>query len=295
LPLALGHVDFADGSIWRRTGVIVADTLAEVRAAIDSAGAKYEIVLVQEAHKSHNVVRYLGRFWGLPQALGQVNLADEADQRRPGVIVADTLAEARRAIDYVGRKDEIVLVQEGYKAHNIVRYRGRYWGLPKILGQVNLEDEADRQRPGAIVADTLAKVRKAIDAVGRKYEIVLVKEGYKQHNIVRYRARFWGLPKALGPVNIEDEAEWKRPGVIVADTLAEVRAAIDGASPRYKMALVQQGYKAHNIVRYRGRFWGLPMALGHMNLAYKADRQRPGVIVADSLPDILTAIDNGQD
>ena len=231
MPLALGHVDFADESVWRRPGVIVANTFAEVRAAIDSAGSKYEIEVVQEGYKSYNIIGYLGRFWGLPQALGQINLKDEAEWKRPGVVVADTLAEARRAID----------------------------------------------------------------SVGRKYEVALVKEGYKQHNIVRYLGRFWGLPKALGPVNLEDEAEWKRPGVIVADTLAEVRAAIDGASSRYKMALVQQGYKAHNIVRYRGRFWGLPMALGHMNLAFKADRQRPGVIVADSLPEILTAIDHAQD
>ena len=57
--------------------------------------------------------------------------------------------------------------------------------------------------------------------------------------------------------------------------------------------LVQEGYRGHNIVQYLGRFWGLPVTLGQMNLANEADRQRPGVLVAESLAELTAAISRG--
>ena len=291
LPLALGPVNLEDEAQRQRPGVIVKKTLAEVMAAIDRVGPNDEIVRVQEGYKAHNIVHYLGRFWGLPQALGKVNLKDEAERKRPEVIVADTFPGVRTAIDLVGRKHEVLLVQDGYKAHNIVRYLGRCWGLPKALGHVNLEDETERQRPGVVVADTLAELRDAIDRIGPQDEIVQLQEEYKAHNIVRYLGRFWGLPQALGHVNLKEEADQKRPGVIVADTLAEARDAIDSIGPEDEIVQVQEGYKEHNIVRYQGRFWGLPQALGPVNLKEEADQKRPGVIVADTLAKVRKAVD----
>ena len=219
LPQVFGVMNLQRDDDQHRPGVLVADSLADLKAAIDKMGPTYEIIPVKE-YKAHNIVKYMELIdtWGLPLMIGQLSLVDKKERERPEVIVANSLPEVLAAIDKLGRKYEMVLVQE-HKAHNIVQYLGRCWGLPLALGQVNLADEKDRQRADVVVADTLPKMRAAIDRLGPKYEMLLVEERYKAHNIVQYFGRYWGLPLTLGEVNLANPAERRRPGLLVADTL----------------------------------------------------------------------------
>jgi radical SAM protein with 4Fe4S-binding SPASM domain len=54
--------------------------------------------------------------------------------------------------------------------------------------------------------------------------------------------------------------------------------------------LVETERMGYNIVRYLRRFWGLPISLGRMNLTIPAERERPGVISADTIEDIYAMI-----
>ncbi len=77
------------------------------RAMTSSVASKYEVLLLEQGYNGYNIVRYLGRFWGLPQALGRLNLTQEEDRERPGIITSDTLE---------GVKAEILLTEPRLQA-----------------------------------------------------------------------------------------------------------------------------------------------------------------------------------
>ena len=52
-------------------------------------------------------------------------------------------------------------------------------------------------------------------------------ESYKSHNLVRYGRNVYALPWSMGPVDITQEADRKREGIICSDSVAHVRDLID--------------------------------------------------------------------
>ena len=105
-------------------------------------------------------------------------------------------------------------------------------------------------------------------------------------------------------MNLSLQNDREREGVLVADSIEEIHQAIDDAPlaaidlaqtlrgmPALPPQLIETGYGGYNIVAYDGRAWGLPQAFGQMNIVLRSDREREGVLVADSVDALRAAID----
>lgn len=60
--------------------------------------------------------------------------------------------------------------------------------------------------------------------------------------------------------------------------------------PPLEVRLVEENFRGYNIVCYLGRYWGVPMTLGHVNLTIHADRSKTGVISASSMSELKKLI-----
>jgi len=69
------------------------DELARVRRQLNPPHA----ILVDSLH-GHNIVRFDGRFLGIPQAAGQFNVAEVDLSAIPGLVIGDSIERVREAI-----------------------------------------------------------------------------------------------------------------------------------------------------------------------------------------------------
>ena len=58
------------------------------------------------AHKRYNIVKYLDKYYGLAQSLGELELTKESDRNTAGIIVADDLETLTGLIDKVVGADD---------------------------------------------------------------------------------------------------------------------------------------------------------------------------------------------
>ena len=86
-----------------------------------SVVSKYEAVRLEEGYRGYNIVRYLGRFWALPQTLGPLNLTREEDRTRPGILVAEDLLAVKSAINAPGQVISLTLTRIRRKMGALMR------------------------------------------------------------------------------------------------------------------------------------------------------------------------------
>lgn len=54
---------------------------------------------------------------------------------------------------------------KAYKGYNLVGYNDYIYGIPISIGHIDLTHEADRNRPGIILSETMQKVQELIDQI----------------------------------------------------------------------------------------------------------------------------------
>jgi radical SAM protein with 4Fe4S-binding SPASM domain len=45
-------------------------------------------------------------------------------------------------------------------------------------------------------------------------------------------------------------------------------------------------FGVYNLIKYHGKYWALPMSLGPLNITHEPDRQKPGILTADTLEEL---------
>lgn len=106
-------------------------------------------------------------------------------------------------------------VEEGYKGFNLFKYGDRYLALAQALGAVDLHwlntrVVTDYQNRGAlIIANSLGEIRRLLDelpsASGSQSSSgpILLEEGYRGFNLIRYAGKTYAIPQAEGAFEIE--------------------------------------------------------------------------------------------
>lgn len=134
--------------------------------------------LVEEGYRQFNLVRFRGRYLGLAQSLGPLEL--EPLLERQGGRLAELLAgglcipgdspeEIRRRLDTRSAPAVPLLVEADYRGFNTIQYGERFVGLARRLGPVDLAGlsaealEAYQQAGLAVVAHSPAEVRARVD------------------------------------------------------------------------------------------------------------------------------------
>jgi len=111
---------------------------------------------------------------------------------------------------------------EPFGAYNLVKYRGKYWALPLVLGHLNITRENDREKPGILLADTLAELKSRCGPP-EIYEPPRLLESLNGYNLVASEGKFWAIPLAFGPYDITRPENQTREGIKVAHSLEHLR------------------------------------------------------------------------
>ena len=146
-------------------------------------------------------------------------------------------------------------LSQAYRGYNVVLYRGLFYGAPAALGRIDFTRAADRTQPWIIIGETRDQLIQAIDGV-----LSLAGDG-EPYLACRVGDAFLGIPAAAGEVAVKAVKALPR---------------YEGSPPPTLIG----SYKGYNLVAYGRCVLAAPLALGPLNLARKADRETPGILLA---------------
>ncbi|MDH5763318.1 MAG: hypothetical protein OEZ51_10070 [Nitrospinota bacterium] len=269
------------------TGVSIEDVknLIEWKCQIKS-----EPELLEEM-KGYNIIKFKNRFWGIPQALGGVNLMKEKNLNHPSIVSADNLEDLKTGIENALEYSKAPEIITEWNEYNIFKYKKQFWGIPQTLGEVDLTIEKNLEKPSIITAQSLDEVKNSIDAaVGMKAAPEFLETWYS-YNLIKYKNIFWGIPHSLGEVNLTEPTALKNPSLLSAPSLDEIKNQIDETVGLSQPPELLEEWNQHNILRYQNRFWGVPQNLGALDLTEKKSRENSSLVSADSLVGVKNKID----
>jgi hypothetical protein len=212
------------------------------------------------------------------------------------------------AVDSWHPEGHLRMTQEGYFGYNILDWNERYFAVPQSAGAIDEMGFLNRVYPGLLVADSLDAIRTKIDTEEKKgiaagtncFNLSMVEEGYRGYNVLTCSHRLYAVPQSAGAVDSVGLAEKRYPGLVFADDIAAVHAAIDrlrekqavdSSSAATSLLMVQQGYRGYNILAANHRFFGVPESAGPVDEAGLKRNQYAGVLVADDIDTVRLRID----
>jgi glycosyltransferase involved in cell wall biosynthesis len=114
-----------------------------------------------------------------------------------------------------------------YRDFYLVRSGGRVFGIPPFLDAEDLvERDQFSSHPAVVSAATLEEIAGLIDAFDPGAFQARPAGSVHGYDLVHYRGRVHGVPRAAGPVGLDVEEERRAAGVITGSTRAEVEGQI---------------------------------------------------------------------
>jgi len=202
-----------------------------------------EPVLVQEAYRGYNLVRFGRRTFAVPQASGP---SRSAATGLGGYVSGATVSEVHRLLseqtaDERARSadgsSQPFLILEGHRGHNLVRFGQRTYAVRQSTGPF-LPEAA--QRGDYIVGSTAAEVTATVDALihaelERNADLlpdtaILIDTTYDGMNLIRYRRRTFAINRNDGAFDIERFRAGGFVGGVEAASAEEALPALASAS-----------------------------------------------------------------
>ncbi len=219
-------------------------------------------------YRGYNLVHYRGLYYGAPVAFGRIDFTSAADRMEPWMIVGESRDQLTRTIDGV-----VGLAEDG-EPYLICRVGDSVLGIPSAAGAVTVQ------------------VVKALPHYEGSSPPTLI-GSYKGFNLVAYGRCVLTVPLSLGVLDLTRKADRERPGILIASTDTEARAMIDKAVIQESSTPTLIGsYKGYNLVAYARCVFAVPLSLGALHLGRKADRERPGILVAPTDTEARAMVDS---
>ncbi len=191
-------------------------------------------VYVQPQHfkdfNNYSVVAFGQTYFGIPKSHGVIDL-DKIDHRLfPDIIAKPSLREVENAItekwarSLDGKQPRLIRSSHGY---SIVAYKGVFFGIPKVLGEVRLEEVDLDDVPSIINMPSLDDLEEEIaDRWARSMpdKNPRLVSDYGTFNIVFFNGMYFGIPKAWGDFRLEVGDAASKPGLIQDQTLQGAKA-----------------------------------------------------------------------
>jgi len=185
---------------------------------------------------------------------------------------------------------------------NVVLHNNIYYGLPQILGAVDLNKEEGRNHPDVLSAKSVKKLKKLIAQVKKESEkrrqsnpdnsslIPKFLETVDDINIVLYNNIYYGLPKGLGAIDLVKEEERSHPDILSANSskklkklIAQTKKEPEQQPLNFDNPTLMEAYKQYNLVGFKSDFYACPQSLGAIDLAEESQRNDPEILKADNL------------
>lgn len=326
IPFTLGDIDLPtqDPNTFPEE-IIVALSQDSIKSSIDQLKNMPEGKVIEE-YEFFNIIKWEELLYGVPQFFGPVDqetvkseegslfpkastlellkelidqfnhtpisdvkldhISDE-DLNQSSVLSGFSLEELKNLIDGNTTPPEFL---EERSEYNIVKFKNWFWGIPHILGEMDVTKEQNLKNPSIVSADSLSGVNHQIDErVGLSAAPELL-EAWNAHNIIKYKNQFWGFPHNLGKIDVTQEETWEDPSIISAHSLEEIKNLVDEKAGLTAAPKWVEEWNHHNIMKYKNRFWGLPLTLGKLDLMKKKNQKKASIISADTLDDVKNRI-----
>jgi hypothetical protein len=319
LPQALGPVDLSSDEVDRLPGVLSAESqdLLEERIVQNSSAKnpQPDTLFIEELHQ-HNIFSWREKYLALPQALGPVDLSSDEVPKLEGVSIEQSLEVLKQRItENCASKEsqpETVLVEELHQ-HNIFRWRGKYLGLPQALGPVDLSSDDVEKLSGVLCESSLEGIKNLILSSNssktqkpwtlidilkkpifggnrieeKQYSEPTLLESCTSYNIMAWKKSYFGVPKALGEINVTPRNITKLKGVLIKSSLESLKLQISVKEP-----IVIERTNSYNVIAWKKKYYGVYLILGNVDLTEKDVAMQTGVFVNRSLKKLKQEIES---
>jgi len=172
------------------------------------------------------------------------------------------------------------LVEESYKGFNILRYGDQYIAVGQALGPVDLRRLTPRMvndfqaRGGIAIGNSLDEVKQLVSQFPLAQRSdnasgpILVEEGYKGFNLLRYGEKIYAISQGEGAFEIDRIKKNDYSGWFSGDSLDEIKRHLDQVSVEQLKqtipvpVLIEAGYRGFNLVRYGQKIYAIPQGEG---------------------------------
>jgi hypothetical protein len=164
----------------------------------------------------------------------------------------------------------------------VYAYEGKSFAAPVA----SLDGEYRWYRPPA-AGDGSVQIASIADVAALASSEPMLLGAHGEVNIVRYGAQYYGLPQRLGPVDFRRSDPVKLPGVVIARSKEAVIVLIESAAVEGEEPVLLHSVGRTNIVRFRGRYYGVPQSLGEVRWRDVDVGALPGVTVGNTPDEII--------
>ena len=176
-----------------------------------------------------------------------------------------------------------------FNGYSVVVFGQTYFGIPKSHGVIHLDKIDHRMFPEIIAKPSLREIEDAITEKwvrsldGKQPHLIRSSRGY---SIVAYKGVFFGIPKMLGEVRLEEIDLDDVPSIIDKPSLNDLE---DEIADRWARSMPDKNPRlvsdcgAFNIVFFNGMYFGIPKAWGDFRLEVGDAASKPGLIQDQTL------------
>jgi hypothetical protein len=258
----------------------------------------------------HTIVFYNGWFYGVPRALGDMDLSN-GDPSQVAGVVKDTSEE--RVMQIIEDASYWANTRGQYDSQQKQRTSGSYLRAGSVVGEGTVsrlpENRSMVIHKGEYIAVDRQALREAIGEYeeeetrllsvvtkGALPELMWALDGY---NLVKYDGVFYGLPHGI-PIDWDAGDMSSIPGLYSGPTVKDVLAKIDatrknkeastpvrsgpeslGSGPvseAFSTPRLLETLHGYNVVSYEGWIYGIPQSFGPIDLTEVDVMEMPGII-----------------
>ena len=303
LPQALGPVDLSSDEVPKLEGVSIEQSLEVLKQRIAeklaSKESQQETIFIEELHQ-HNIFSWKGKYLGLPQALGPVDISSDDIDKMPGVLLESSLEALKNMISSSNyssptesnkskTQKSLTLIDilkkpifgrnqveekqypgptplESYTSYNIIGWKKNYYGVPKILGEVDVTSRKITKLKGVLIKSSLESLRLQISTK----EPILI-ERSNSYDVMAWKKKYYGLYQILGNIDVTNKDVTKRTGVFVNRSLKKLKQEIEAAIESGGLPTLIEVFSYFNIFAWKSSYFGVSQALGHVNITDEND------------------------
>ena len=219
--------------------ILEGESLNEVQNRISAMTAPSEEVpepsLIAEWYRGYSIIRSKERFYGAERTEAGFDPNRFATGDSGKQFEGASLEEIKRHIDsFIGPE----VVVHGFRGYNIIRVGRDFHGVKQDDGEFSLRRLHMSNYQGHVNALSTDEVKRLVDQVAtapvsdKVPAPVLVEEGYKGFNLVRYGEKIYAIPQREGAFEIERVLKDKYSQSFSGNSLEELRNLVDAAGKK---------------------------------------------------------------
>jgi hypothetical protein len=216
----------------------------------------WENTKIIEALFHFNIVRHMGRFYGLPQALGAIDLNKMEERDHPEILTGSSSEEIKALIE-----------------QNFLKYRRKQWSA-EPEAKISFRSQVFYQ---------MRRIRESLrpDLTNNDPAPTLL-DSHRGYNLVKYGENLYGMPHTLGKIDLSAQDTTTLPEeIVVALSKDAVKSLIDQLKNMPEGKVIEE-YEGFNMIKRGGLLYGVPQFLGPIDLGLEKSRNHPAILNANT-------------